>query len=416
MKQENIGFGGNWSAEWNSVLSTELNLYYSQYNVYAIDYKLETNQQLNQENEVIDTGLKLKSTYILNDHLKLLNGYQFTEVGILNGTEVSKPEFSRTKKDVLLNHAIFNEVEYHDSSLFIRAGIRSNYFQKFEKFLVEPRLNVRYKWSNGFAMKLQGEFKNQSATQIIDFQYDFLGVENRRWTLANEESIPISESKQVSFGVSYNKNDFIIDIEGFYKVVDGITVPNQGFYNNFQFINAIGEYNVKGVELLINKSTNKYGAWLSYTYSINNYKFRTLTPSVFPNNLDIRHSVSLAFNYDIFESLGVSIGGIWRSGQPYTKTIEGNEMVQDGNNTYVNFDSPNSENINDFMRLDASINYNINFKNSKLSAKFGVLNLFDRENDINKYYEVNPNDFNTIIENNNKSLGFTPNLSLRIGF
>jgi hypothetical protein len=54
----------------------------------------------------------------------------------------------------------------------------------------------------------------------------------------------------------------------------------------------------------------------------------------------------------------------WRNGQPYTKPIEGNETVQNGNNTMVNYDSPNGENLDDFMRLDASLNYNFNLSES----------------------------------------------------
>ncbi|WP_371542926.1 MULTISPECIES: hypothetical protein [unclassified Flavobacterium] len=60
--------------------------------------------------------------------------------------------------------------------------------------------------SKQFALKLEGELKNQTATQIIDFEHDFLGVEKRRWVLVNNESIPIATSKQGSFGVEFNKN------------------------------------------------------------------------------------------------------------------------------------------------------------------------------------------------------------------
>jgi hypothetical protein len=48
-------------------------------------------------------------------------------------------------------------------------------FQKFDKLLVEPRLNIRQQISTVFALKLEGEFKNQTATQIVDFEDDFLG-------------------------------------------------------------------------------------------------------------------------------------------------------------------------------------------------------------------------------------------------
>ena len=417
LKQENIGAGLNWQGKWSEKFSTEFVAFYSEYDVNAIDYRIETDQKLTQRNEVLETGVKFKTNYKVNEFLNILNGYQFSEIGILNETTVTAPVYDRTKKDVLLNHALFSEAEFNKNNTYFRIGVRANYFQKFGKLLIEPRVNIRQKLSNYFALKLQGEFKNQSATQIVDFQDDFLGVENRRWILANEQDIPISESKQGSFGFEFNKNNFVLDLEGFYKEVDGITASNQGFYNNFQYRNATGSYQAKGLEFLINKTSNTYSAWLSYTYSVNDYEFKSFTPSVFPNNVDIRHSLSLAFNYDIIESLKISIGGIWRSGQPFTKPVEGNETVQDGNTVFVNYDDPNSENLDDFMRLDASLHYNFNFSDGiNASLRAGVLNVLDKDNIINRYYEVDPNDPESTIQIDNKSLGLTPNISFRLKF
>lgn len=417
LKQENLGFGASWDAKWSDRFSTSVNGFYSKYNVDAVDYRVETDQELIQANEVLETGFKLKTNFRINANLNLLTGYQFSEIGILNATEVSAPAYDKTKKDVLLNHAGFTELEFNNKKTYVRAGVRGNYFQKFSKLIIEPRLNVRQKLSNQLALKLQGEFKNQSATQIIDFQDDFLGVENRRWILANEQNIPIAESKQGSFGVEYNHNNFVIDIEGFYKIVDGITVSNQGFYNNFQYLNATGSYEAKGAEFLINKTAKNYSTWVSYTYAMNDYEFETLSPPKFPNNVDIRHSVSLAFNYNILENLEVSAGGIWRTGRPFTKPVEGNETIQTGNNTVVNYGSPNSENLDDFIRLDASFNYSFKImSNLKSSLRIGVINLSNRKNIINTYYEVDPNDSNTANKIENNSLGLTPNISFRCNF
>jgi hypothetical protein len=366
---------------------------------------------------VLETGLKFKTRLKLNNALTFLNGYQFSEIGILNETTVTNPDYNQTKKDVLLNHAVFSELEYKKNNTFLRVGLRGNYFQKFGKLIIEPRLNFRQKLSNQFAIKIQGEFKNQSANQKIDFQDDFLGVENRRWILADEQSIKISESKQGSVGLEYNQNNWLIDVEGFYKVVDGITASNQGFYNNFQYVNAQGSYNAKGVEFLLNKTADDFSAWVSYTYSMNDYEFKTITPSVFPNNVDIRHSVSLAFNYNILKNWEMSVGSMMRTGQPYTQPLAGNETVQDGNNIRVNYDIPNNENVDDFMRLDASMSYKFELSESVQSIfRVGVLNVLDRKNIINRYYEVDPNDSDKAIQIDNKSLGLTPNFSFRVNF
>ena len=425
LSQENIGFGGQWMAQWNSKFKTHFTAYYSRYNVDAEDYSIETDQLLTQKNEVLETGFKLNSHYKLSDYLSLLNGYQFNETGILNETTVTKPVYDRTKKDVLLNHALFTEATYKQGGTFFRIGARANYFQKFNKLLIEPRLNLRQKLTSQFALKVEGEFKNQSATQIIDFQDDFLGVENRRWILANEKNstdladrnIPISVSKQGSFGLEYHQNNFNIEATGFYKIVEGITASNQGFYNNFQYLNAIGDYTVKGLEFLANKTSNSYSAWVSYTYAINDYTFETFTPSVFPNNADIRHSVSIGFNYDILENLKISLGGVWRTGQPYTAPVKGNETVQSGNSTFVNYDTPNSKNLDEIKRLDASLSYKFNiYQSINASLKLGVINLTNAKNIINRYYKVNPNDSTTAIQVNNTSLNLTPNVSFRVYF
>lgn len=417
LSQKNMGYGGNWKAQWNSKLSTDFISYFSKYNIDASDYRLETDQRLTEANEVLETGTKLNANYKSNDNLNFLVGYQFNETGMLNQTTVSAPFYSSTKKDVLLNHALFSEVEYNKKNTYLRVGLRLNYFQKFEKFLVEPRINIRQKLSNQFALKLEGEFKNQSAIQIVDFEDDFLGVEKRRWVLVTDKEIPIATSKQGSFGVEFNQGKLNIEATGFYKIVDGITASNQGFYNNFQFKNADGSYTAKGLEFLANKTARQYSAWMSYTFSTNNYEFETFTPSTFPNNVDIRHSLGLGLNYNIFKNIKIAVGGIWRNGLPYTKPVEGNETIQTGNTTMVNYDSPNSENLDNFMRLDASLNYNFNLSQFiKASFTVGVINITNQDNVINRYYKVNPNDSNDAVQVDNQSLGLTPNISFRVNF
>ena len=417
LAQENLGFGGQLESAWNSRFKTKLIGYYSRYNVDSDDYRVETDQRLTQANEVLDTGLKLNTFLNINDNLVLLNGYQFNETGILNETVVSAPSYSKTKKDVLLNHAFYSEIESNKGNTYLRAGARLNYFQKFNKFIIEPRLNIRHKLSNSLAIKLEGEFKNQSATQKVDFQNDFLGVENRRWILANEDNIPISTSKQASLGVDFYRNNLNVDLTGYYKEVNGITASNQGFYNNFQYLSATGNYTSKGVEFLANKTANNFSAWMSYSFSINNYEFESFIPAKFPNNLDIRHSFSLAVNYDILENLSVSLGGIYRSGQPYTKPVEGNETVQSGNNIFVNYDTPNAENLDDFMRLDMSLSYKVKISNTVNTAiNFGIRNLTNQNNVINRYYQVDTNDSNKAVQIDNKSMKLTPNMSLRLNF
>lgn len=417
LAQKNLGYGGSWKAQWNNRLNTEMTTYLSKYNIDASDYRVQTDQRLTEANEVLETGLKLNIIYKINNRLTLLNGYQLTETGMLNQTTVRNPAYSSTIKNVLLSQALFSETEYKKNGTFMRFGVRLNYFQKFGKLIIEPRINLRQQISKIVALKIEGEFKNQTSTQIIDFEDDFLGVEKRRWVLVDNETIPIAMSKQASLGFELKKDSFNIDLTSFYKFVSGITASNQGFYNSFQYTNAHGNYTAKGVEFLANKTATKYSIWLSYTFSTNNYEFNTFTPKTFPNNVDIRHSASLGFNFDILENFKISFGGTWRSGQPFTTPVVGNETVQNGSFTMVNYAAPNSNNLDDFKRLDTSLSYGFNFSPTiKATLRAGIINFTNQNNVINRYYKVDQNDKSKAIKIDNKSLGRTPNISFRVNF
>lgn len=411
LTQENLGFALHYNRNWSEKFETYAQVYLSNYNLFATNYDIISNQRLIQENEVYDNGLKLHAKYKIDETLGYFGGYQFTEVGISNLEDVLNPDYRKKIKEVLRSHSIFNEVKFlsFSKNTSARLGIRLNYIEKFSDFYFEPRLSFSQKFLNDFRLEILGEIKSQSTSQIIDLQNDFLGIEKRRWVLSNNDNIPVLESKQISVGVHFNRNNLILSAEAYYKSVDGITTRSQGFQNQYQFISAIGKYDVSGIDLLISKKLYNFNAWLGYSYSKNNYLFDDLNyGNTFPNNTDIRHSTSLGLTYN-YKKFKLSAGFKWKNGRPYTKPNETNPIS--GN--LINYELPNSSNLDDFYRTDISANYN--FKISRTDAELGlsIWNLFNRENTINTYYILSDNTISTV---ENKSLGFTPNASFRINF
>ena len=417
LKQENLGAKVSWDSNWNSKFSTSISAFFSDYKINSTDDNRSTDQFQTQFNNVLETEIKLNSKYEFSNTLHFFNGLVFNEIGIVNTTSVNAPTFSKIEKEVLIKSALFSEVEYRKKNTYARFGFRANYFHKFNKFIIEPRINIRQKLNAELSAKLEGEFKNQTTAQKIDFEDNFLGIEKRRWILSDEKNIPIMKSKQISFGFDYSKNKLYLDITGFYKKVSGITAANQGFYNNIQTLNSIGNYQAQGVEFLVNKQTKKISTWFSYTYSKNDYSFAVFNPQTFANNLDISHSLNAAFNYTFNNGLKVSFGGILRSGKPYTKPIVGNETIQNGNRIIVNYDNPNKENLNNFFRLDLSGRYEFNFSEKvKSTIRIGFTNITNKQNIIDSYYLVDNTNQDNIRRINNFSLPFTPNLSFRVRF
>ncbi|HKK12550.1 MAG TPA: TonB-dependent receptor, partial [Flavobacteriaceae bacterium] len=371
------------------------------------------NQRLIQENEVYDTALKLDANYTLNPNFKLTGGYQFFENGISNLEDVNNPEFRSYIKEVVRSHSVYLEGKFlsNNANTNLRFGTRLNYFGKFDEFLIEPRLSFNQRFLNYFRFEVLGEFKSQTTSQIIDLQNDFLGVENRRWILSNNTTIPIIKSKQASVGLHYSKNKLLISVEAFIKDVKGITTRSQGFQNQYQFVNAIGNYRVKGIDFLINKQFAAFSTWLSYSYAKNDYTFKDLNNSEpFPNNLDIRHAATFAGTFTI-HNFKLALGVNWHTGKPTTYPDEN----QNDLNNSIEYASPNSERLKDYVRTDFSTTYTFDLS-PKTTAIVGasIWNLLNQKNIINTYYTLDDdNNINTV---ENQSLSITPNVSVRIDF
>lgn len=418
LDQQNLAFGGSLKSNWTDRFSTTITTYYTHYNLNARNTALETEQELNQKNEVLETGAKLITTYKLSNPISLTNGYQFYEVGISNIQDVNIPFFYSRIKNVVRNHALFSEIKYisPNSKTYLILGGRANYIEKFDRAIIEPRLSFNQKLTDNISLEVLGEMKNQVTNQVIDLQRDFLGVEKRRWILANNKDLPLTKSRQASVGINYNKESFYIGIEGFYKNVDGITTSNQGFQNQNQFERVSGRYKVKGLEFLINKKAADYSTWLSYTYNKNDYIFDNLTPNTFPNNLDVRHSISFGGTYSL-NNLKLAMGLNWRSGKPYTEPEAGNEVSVSNSGNHINYENPNSGRLPEYFRADLSSNYKFKF-NEGINGSVGlsVLNFLNRKNVLDTYYRLKDEQSTTVQKIDNVSLGITPNVNFRVYF
>lgn len=413
LDQASFGSSTTYSKRFKNGTNASAQAYYSNYALDANNNDMTNVQQLAQENKVEDYGFRLDISKTTSDAIKYSGGYQFNEVGVTNYENVTNPNFTSLIKEIIRTHALFGEVEWYSKSreTYIRMGSRISYFGKLADVLIEPRFAVNYRFLNHFRLEVLGELKSQSITQVIDLQQDFFGIEKRRWQLANGTNVPLIKSEQLSTGISYNRNNLLISAEAYYKAVNNITAQSQGFQNQFQFTNAIGKYIVKGVDVLINKRFQDFSAWLSYSYSKNDYNFENLNDgNSFPNTLDLRHVANASLTYNI-ENFKIGLGVNWHSGRPYTPPLD----VQNNTNTRIEYQSPNSAQLNDYIRTDISAIYNLKVSKG-VKAEFGasIWNLFNQTNIINRYYTLNGD--GNVVKTDNRSLKFTPNLSFRINF
>ena len=419
LDQTNYSLGGSLESRWTKKFSTFLNTYYSNYNLDATNISAAGEQIFSQGNRVIEKAIRLNTNLKLKQNLNWLNGYQLTETSILNETQVTQPLFGSSVKDLIKVHSVFSELSYSspNTKLNLRGGARLNYFDNpntFTEVVIEPRLNINYAITRELKAVLLGEFKSQGVNQVLDLEQNFLGIEKRRWILSDGDELPVTKSKQVSFGFNFEQKNLYVGLEGFYKDVNGISTATQGFQNQNQFGGELGKYNIKGVEFLINQKTSKYSIWATYTYNLNDYTFDAITPPTFPNNFDIRHTATLAGTLT-FDKLKIGVGLNYRTGKPFTEP----DLINPIDTTFfpglINYQEPNSQRLSEYLRADASAIYSFNIGSGvKASTGISVINFTDRQNVLNRYYQVNDN--NTVETVESFSLGITPNFSFRAKF
>jgi len=420
LNQTNIALGSSIKSNWSPKFSSFINAYYTHYNLDSENILPNESQKLNQKNEVLETAIQLHTNYTFSNTVNWLNGYSFSEIGINNTTNVMSPAFKSNIKGVVRTHALFSELAHTSKNKKTNAkiGMRINSIENingtFEDYIIEPRVNLNYTFAKNLYIELLGEYKNQVTNQVLDLKQNFLGVEKRRWILSNGKSLPVIKSKQLSIGLNYTKKDLYIGLEGFYKKVNGISTASQGFQNQNQFNGQIGSYATNGIEFLINKKTNTFSTWFSYAYNINNYTFNTISPSTFSNNLDIRHTASIAGTYN-YKNLKLGLSITYKSGSPYTQPLKGDTINYRNFPNTINYEKPNSSRLPDYVRADASAVYNFTLA-SKIKASVGVsvLNLLGRKNILNTFYRLN--DANKIETTESVSLGITPNVNFRVSF
>ncbi|WOK07211.1 TonB-dependent receptor plug domain-containing protein [Imperialibacter roseus] len=398
----------SYDQRWSDRLKTKLYSSIMDYRQESVNFDVLTGQEHILDNEVLEETIRAEGSYFLNDTWDVAVGIQLVETGIRNFRDINLPAFRSLSKEVLRTSSLYMEgnaqLQTHTT---IAAGIRANYFDKLDQYRIEPRLAMSTRLGGSFSLEVLAETKSQTTVQVVDFQTDFLGVENRKWVLVNGENIPLLTSGQASVGVNYQKKSLLVSLEGFIKGVDGVVTASQGFLNQFQFERTFGSYVSRGIELLVNPSFGNLDSWVTYSYLNSDYTFSDLVPPEFRNNFDISHALSVGLTYQL-NNLELSSGVNYRSGMPFTEP-----QGIDKTNDEIVFDFPNAMTLDNYFRMDFSAKYKFVLSdNWSGNCGIAIWNITNKDNTIKTLTSITED--GELSQINQKALGITPNLSVRV--
>ena len=414
----NDGFSFGWNKKWTQNLSQNTQLFLSRYSLaynFISSKGTQSDSNFEKRNEIYDSGLSTEFQLGFNKSKNLTFGYQYVlkDVSYLFKETADLTIILDQDKTIVRSHSIYFQYLYKNPKIVdISLGLRANYYQELDAMRVEPRILLFKNIFKNLKIQLSGEIKNQIISEIDETVLSDLSLENKLWRLADGETFPIINSKQVSFGFLYKNKGWSTDIDTYYKKIKGKNALSLGFLNPDDSRFHEGEQTVLGVDFYIKKDFKFIKTWISYSFNdvISRYEGLNDNQS-FTSSINIRHSFTSSIAYKI-NKFQIALAWNWRSGKPFTKSyVSPNEQFY-----YLGI---NTEKLPNYHRLDISSTYSFNFsKKSKLKGKLGfsVRNIYNQKNLISREYVGNNNLDNSVEIIDKYSLEITPNFLFRMTF
>jgi outer membrane receptor protein involved in Fe transport len=303
-------------------------------------------------------------------------------------------------QDTLLKEDIHQQVPYiylQDNitllkKISLKPGIRADFHSFSEKIYFQPRVSAMYRISDNFRLNSAFGMYNQfvAKNMIIDESGNY----NFAWSLCDGHDVPVLNSSSFTLGLSFNKNDYLISMEGYRRNTAGMnrTIETKKGITSYQ-----GDAKTKGLDFFIKKEFKEQTVWVSYTLSETEEYFPYFpTEEYIPAMHDQRHEIKFA-GLAKFRSFHFSANYVYGSGFPDPDLLP-SEVI---------YTRP-------YSRLDASLIYKFSTRKIHLDAGISVLNVLNTENIKFSNYTRIPTDDTNTVSIYAESVPFTSTLFLHI--
>ena len=424
----NYGISAAWLKQWNGPLFTNIQIgssgYTNNYNS-AIIIEDSTRMRPNKnflpdlknyfnstnQNNLSDFSFSLRNTWYLNNTNQLNFGLLTRRNSI----------YYHKDADIVYVYDNFNQVSWIYSTyiqdriqlfdhLTIKPGIRLSLYDGNNNLYFEPRFAANYKFSDQFSARIATGHFCQFINQVVAQQDQ--GYTKNFWVLADDSLHPVVKSNHFIIGSTFEKGNFLIDVEAYYKNYAGLQeylyisqfrrnadfpkyfpknnpgklnnqhmAPNPGDTSHAQpsyYINGTGKS--YGIDLSLRYKNKNFTSWLSYSLSKSVHQFIYLNQNQeFPAPNDQTHQLSWS-NMLSFRKWNFGTTTLFSTGRPYIDFSNDQRPIP---TIRVYKRLPN------YFRTDLSANYNFTFINTKFKTGITFINIFNTKN----YYDINNRKF-----------------------
>ncbi len=417
----NRGVSGLWFRQWGGRFSSNAQIAASEY--FSDGTREITSDQFAngflEENRVQDLSLRLDNTWRAARSSTVEFGALLTQSDVRYSFEQLQGDSVRGALDLagdaLQTSGYVQNVWTGPAGLKLTTGARGTHSDATGRAYFEPRASLEVPLGSNLKVKGAWGRYNQFIKRVEN--EDILEGSRDFWVLADSVLPPTSAEHSV-LGVSYETRDFLIDLEGYYKNLDGVTQfstrsrrgPGQALSELF----FSGTGVAKGVEVLVQKKTGPLTGWVSYTLSRVEYDLDGFNGGEpFPASHDQRHE---------FKTVGVYQAGPWTfsgtwvygSGRPFTapESEYAVELLDGTSFSYIHVGGKNAERLPAYHRLDLGVTRRFESDRFFYELNVSAFNAYGHNNVWYRKFDLSDS---AVVETDVTTLPFTPSIGFRMG-
>lgn len=414
-KYKNIWGNFMTSAVWNRIVNDKI--FVSNIISYT-RYRLKHGTHFYWSNPEDTVNYKIKATSQLQN-IAIQSNWKYSllkfwnlEFGIQSFLSINDPNqyINQFKKSSLIAKTIYgiNSAFYLENKINLfnildaNLGIRAtNYYSdKYNKFAIEPRVNINFNIGKKHSINLSYMDINQ--TSHLLFTAGSI-MNNEVWIPASTEIEP-SNSKQISLGWrgEFYNGMFDAEVNVYSKKLSQLVAYKDGYTNLFgdndwkSKVATDGIGNSKGIELMVRKKSGKATGFLSYTFSHSVRQFNEIyNGKEYVYDYNIPHSFSISASYKLNDKWLFNALWICKSGLPYTPVLAVHQSPVININGEVEYENVfvygerNSKRMEPYHRLDLSAVYSkYSKKGRKVEWTFSLYNAYCKQNPYYYFYST----------------------------
>ncbi len=259
-------------------------------------------------------------------------------------------------------------------------------------FNLEPRLVANYTIDDENSIKASYTRNTQNLHLLSNSNS---GNPTDLWIGSSNNVKPeISDQVAVGYFRNFNKNNYEVSAEVYYKYMDNQIDYKNGaelnFNENVESQLLFGHGRAYGIELFAKKKYGRLNGWIGYTLSRTERKINGINNNeYYVAKQDRTHEVSIVGIYEISKKLTLSSSWVYYTGNAIT--FPRGKYLLDGKE-YFYYSERNADRMPAYHRMDLGLTWTRKKTDRKESSwNFSIYNAYNRANAYSIDFRVDPN-------------------------